>query len=57
MAQLKNNSAFIEVEQQGAQNEPRIELLEGPFVHGCQALENGMGGYIYMGFYTGGDAR
>ena len=40
MAQWRNNSnAFIEVEQQGTQNEPRIELPEGTFVHGCQASE------------------
>ena len=32
-------NAFIEVEWQGAQNEPRIELLEGPFVHSCQTSE------------------
>ena len=41
--QWKNNSdTFIEVEWWGAQNEPRIELLEGPFVHGCQASEKGV---------------
>ena len=32
MVQWKNNSnTFIEVEWQGAQDEPRIELPEGPF--------------------------
>ena len=31
-------------------NKPRIELLEGPFVHGCQAAEKKVLGYILHGF-------
>ena len=43
-AQWKNNwNTFIEVEWWGTQNEPRIKLPEGPFVHCCQASKKGMG--------------
>ena len=43
VAQQKDNSnTFIEVEWWGAQNEPRIELPERPFVHSCQASEKGV---------------
>ena len=39
-AQQKDTlNAFIKVEWQGAQNEPRVKLLERPFVHGCLASE------------------
>ena len=53
-AQWKNNSnTFFEVEWWGTQNEPRIKLPEGPFVHSCQASEKGMGihlhGFLYWG--------
>ena len=56
MVQWKNNSnTFIEVEWWGARNEPRIELLEGSFVHGFQASEKRHGDMNYMDFYTGGE--
>ena len=41
----KNNTSIV-VEQWGAWNEPRVELLEGPFVHGCQTSEKGQGLHI-----------
>ena len=44
MAQRKNNSnTFIEVEWQGTQNEPRIKLPEGPFVHSSLASKKDEG--------------
>ena len=52
MAQWKNNSnAFIEVEWWGAWNEPRIELPEGPFVHGCQASKKALGYVLHWILY------
>ena len=54
MAQWKNNSnTFIEVEWWGAQNEPRIELPEGSFVHCCLVSEKGKG-YTLHTFILGG---
>ena len=51
-AQQKNNSnTFIQVEQWGAQNEPRVMLPERPFVHGCLASEK-VGDIHYIDFYT-----
>ena len=43
MQQKNNSNIFIEVERWSAWNEPRIELPEGPFVHGCQVSKKGMG--------------
>ena len=55
MVQQKNNSnTFIEVEWQGARNEPRIELLEGPFVHSCLASDKGGRVHITWIFIPGG---
>ena len=45
---------FIEFEQWGTQNEPRIRLPEGPFVHGCQVSKKAKG-YALHGFFTGGE--
>ena len=36
-------------EWRGAQNEPRIKLPEGPFVHSCQASKKAWG-YVLHGF-------
>ena len=42
MVQPKNNNTFIEVERWDVQNERRIELPEGPFVHSNQSSKKGM---------------
>ena len=51
LVQQKNNSnIFIEVEWWNAQNEPRIKLPEGRFVHSCQASKKGEGTQITWAF-------
>ena len=45
-----NGNTFIEVEWLGAWNEPRIELLERPFVHSCLASKKGKGVHITQVF-------
>ena len=52
--QWKNNSnSFIEVEWWGSQNEPRIELPEGHFVHSCLASIKGEGTHVTRVFILG----
>ena len=52
MAQWKNNSnTFIEVEWWGTQNEPRIELPDGPFVHGYLASKKDKGYTLHRLLY------
>ena len=53
MAQPKNNNTFIEVEWQGAQNEPRIELPEGPFVHSNQSSKKAWRYILHRFLYQG----